>query len=271
LSIPPGKIMQPSISPDDRKMLFTRASSGTADIFTYDFATKEVRQVTTDPDYDESGIWSPDSREVFHQGGRNGLQVTLLATADNSKPEQIITRGASDSTGGFGHDGKSVFVARGVERNFGLVRLSSPEHTIPLTSASFEAHPNLSPDGRWLAFATDKSGRDEVVLASYQDDGTTAKVGEQRMPVSSDGGREPHWRKDGREIVYTGTDGTLRVVSITPAGATLAIGQPVRLPIAPNDLAGAGSSWSANSTHTLLVVVEQPRATRQTFRVLLGK
>jgi dipeptidyl aminopeptidase/acylaminoacyl peptidase len=72
LPIAPGKIVQPGMSPDDRKLLFTRAAGGTADIWAYDFASKTVQQVTTDPDYDEAGQWSPDSSQILYQGRREG-------------------------------------------------------------------------------------------------------------------------------------------------------------------------------------------------------
>jgi len=271
LPIPAGKLVQPRISPDDRQLLFTRASNGTADIFDYDFATKEVRPLTTDPDYDENGVWSPDSRDVFYQGNRGGDQVTLIQALDNSKPEQVITHGADKDTGTYGRDGRSVIISRGT-RDLALIRLSDPSTEIQLTpDPGLELEPALSPDGRWLAFVSDRSGHSEVVLASFQDDGTTVRLGSERVPVSSGGGVDPHWRKDGKEIIYAGADAQLRAVSVTITGNAVSIGRPTALPIIPMNVGGSGSNWTANSTHTLFVIVEAPLASHQTFRVMLGK
>jgi dipeptidyl aminopeptidase/acylaminoacyl peptidase len=96
LPLQPGKLVQPQWSPDDRKLLFTRAAGGTADVWIYDFEAKEERQLTTDPDYDEAGAWSPDSRDVFYQGRRNGAIATLVTPIDRSRPEQVVTRSNAD-------------------------------------------------------------------------------------------------------------------------------------------------------------------------------
>jgi len=271
LPIPPGKIVQPRISPDDRLLLFTRASNGAADIFIYDFASKEVRPLTTDPDYDENGVWSPDSRDVFYQARRDRTQATVIKAIDNSRPEQIITHGDDKDVGTYGRDARSVIITRGT-RDLALIRVADPSKEIQLTSdPGLALQPALSPDGRWLAFVSDRSGRSEVVLASFQDDGTNVHVGNERVPVSTGGGTDPHWRKDGKEIIYAGSDNQLRAASVTVSGSAILVGRPTVLTIAPADVGGSGSGWAANSTHTLFVIVGAPYAAHQTFRVLFGK
>jgi hypothetical protein len=90
------------------------------------------------------------------------------------------------------------------------------------------------------------------VLAEFQDDGTKVTLGEQRLPVSSGaGGVDPHWRKDGKEIVYTAPSGQLMSVSVDLAGKSVTLGRPTPLPINPADLGGSGDNWAVNSTHTL--------------------
>jgi hypothetical protein len=90
------------------------------------------------------------------------------------------------------------------------------------------------------------------VLASYHDDGTTATLGNQRVPVSTGGGVDAHWRKDRKEIIYTAPDASRQAVSITVVGDSVAVGRPTPLPISPADIGGSGSNWAANSMHTLL-------------------
>ena len=83
------------------------------------------------------------------------------------------------------------------------------EPTVALASPFFEQDPTFSPDGRWLAYASDESGRDEVYVRSYP--GTEGK-----WQVSVAGGSEPRWSPDGRELLYTSEDLSLMAVDVTP-------------------------------------------------------
>jgi len=125
-----------------------------------------------------------------------------------------------------------------------------------------------SPDGRWLAFVNDHTGRWEVVLAQLIDDGTRVRLNPQRLAISANGGIDPHWRADGREIIYLAPDRTLMSVSVTVTGNTVSIGKPVRLFRVPVDAGGWGASWTSNADHSKFVVVDAPNGTAQTFRVL---
>lgn len=268
LPIAPGKTIQPGFSSDDRKLLFTRASGGTADLWTYDFASKAVQQLTTDPDYDEAGSWSPDSSLVLHQGRRDGDFAMLLASVNGAAP-QVVSRGRDLGAGSFARDGKAILVPRSVEQDIAMIRLADLKTVIPLTKdPGIEQQPEQSPDGHWLAFTSTQSGHSEVVLTEFQDDGTKVTIGEQRLPVSSGGGgADPHWRKDGKEILYTSPSGQLMSVSVTIAGKSATLGRPTPLPITSTDSGG----WGTNSTHTTFVVVEASRAVHQTFRVITGR
>jgi hypothetical protein len=110
-----------------------------------------------------------------------------------------------------------------------------------------------------------------VVLTESAYSGSDASLGERRLPVSSGGGVDPHWRKDGKEMNYCAPDGTLMAVSVYSSGTVVKLGKPSPLPIRIVDSAGASNSnWTADSTHTTFVIFEAPMAQRQTFEVLLG-
>jgi hypothetical protein len=94
-------------------------------------------------------------------------------------------------------------------------------------------------------------------------------LGDQRLPVSTPGGSEPEWRRDGQEIVYLGLDRFLTAVPVTRAGGALTLGKPSRLFRLPID-AGGTSTWSRTSDHAKFVIVEAPNADGQTFRVMTG-
>ena len=125
-----------------------------------------------------------------------------------------------------------------------------------------------SPDGQWLAFVTDRTGRMEVVLSRFVEEGGRLRLNTQRVPVTSAGGIDPRWRADGREILYVGLDRTLTAVSVSMQGQTVSLGKAVPLFRLPADAGGSGANWGANADHSKFVVVDTPQRTTETFRVL---
>ncbi|HEX7778485.1 MAG TPA: protein kinase, partial [Vicinamibacterales bacterium] len=85
LPIASGKLVQPRLSPDDKKLVFTRVVSGMADLWLHDIASGATTQVTTDPEYDENATWSPDSRMVAYQGNVDYQTAAMLAPVDGSQ------------------------------------------------------------------------------------------------------------------------------------------------------------------------------------------
>jgi Tol biopolymer transport system component len=272
LPIPSGKIMQPRISPDGRRLAFTRALGGTADLWVHEFASGTTTQVTTDPDYDENSTWSPDSRQLMHQGRLNGESAIMITTLDGSRPPVLIGGVRELVVGRFMPDGRTLLMwreRRGGGHDLGLLAVDHPETFTVITSdPGLGMQAVLSPDGRWMAFVTDRSGRSEVVLGRAMGEGQKLRVSEQRLSVSSAGGTDPEWRRDGREIVYLGPDATLMAVSVITTGGEVALGKPSPLFKVPADAGGFGSSWAPAADHSKFVVVEAPQAAKQRFRLL---
>jgi eukaryotic-like serine/threonine-protein kinase len=195
----------------------------------------------------------------------------LLAPVDRSRSPRVF---ATERFGGGGEwlpRRRAMVISRGVERGWDLsvVSLDGPAALYDLTTEpGFEGQPTPSPDGRWLAYATDRTGRWEVVLGRLTDEGGRVRLQEQRLPVSSGGGTDPHWRADEREILYLAPDRTIMSVSLSIDGEAVATGKPVPLFRIPADAGGWGSNWTATADHSRFVVVEAPNGTAQTFRVL---
>ena len=91
-----------------------------------------------------------------------------------------------------------------------------------LTSTALKGGPRLSPDGRWLAYQTDESGTRQIVVQPFP------AVNEGKWQVSTNGGIEARWRRDGRELFYLGLDGAIMAVEVTP-GPTFDAGPPKAL------------------------------------------
>ena len=270
LPIARGKVMQPRLSPDGKKLAFTRAAKGTADVLVLDLAAGVTTQVTTDPGYDENPQWSPDSRSLAYEGALGERLGLLMATVDASRPPRLLLSSPSVQ-GAFLTNRPAVIVSRGSEGsdNLEIASLDRADAPQPLTSEpGYEGQPAASPDSRWLAFVTDRTGRMEVVLTRLLEEGGRTRLSEQRLPLSPAGGIDPHWRSDGREILYLGLDRRIMAVSVSFAGDGVSIGKPIPLFRLPADAGGWGSNWTASGDHTRFVVIDQPHGANQTFRVL---
>jgi hypothetical protein len=121
----------------------------------------------------------------------------------------------------------------------------------------------LSPDGRWLAYVSDESGRNEVFVRSFPDL-------ERKWQVSIEGGASPHWRKDGRELVFVsqiGTDRWMSSASIAATAAGVSIGEPQRLFRVPSDVVGI----SCSADHARFLALVQPAAAVEPpLRMVIG-
>ena len=113
-----------------------------------------------------------------------------------------------------------------------------------------------------------RTGLPEIILTKILDTPEGPRLNDQRLPVSSAGGVDPRWRRDGREILYLAPDGTIMAVAVTIAGSAVTLGKPTPLFQVPADAGGWGSSWVPAADHSKFVVVEAPHATSQRFRVL---
>ena len=116
-----------------------------------------------------------------------------------------------------------------------LLRPGVPEEAPAplLSSPASETDPKISPDGRWLAYASNESGRQEIYVVSLPD-------GKTRYQVTTDGGRHPIWTRGGQELFYLTTSNSVAAVPVSP-GETLSFGSPVTLFPQPRPNWGTGT------------------------------
>jgi len=267
LNVAPGWLYYPRLSPDDRRLAYTRATRGTADIWLHDLETGTNMPLTTDPGYDEQAIWSPDGRKVAHEAAGG---VIAVQTLDGSAPVVPVSSDALadiDSWSGTTLLGSRERGQTG--RDLAYLDLAKPGEMRSLTNEpGNEDGSALSPDGRWLAFSHEPAGRPEVVVAPLRRDGDGLSLGRPWVPVSSDGGESPRWRRDGRELMFISPDGLLQVVSVTPNADSVRIGPPTTLFKLTSSSAGADTGWTPSADFDWVIVVDDPGAARQTLQML---
>ncbi|MEZ5317171.1 MAG: protein kinase [Vicinamibacterales bacterium] len=230
LAVEPQAFTRASVSPDGTRVALAVASPENRDIWVFDTARGTLMRLTVDPATDTAPVWAPDNRRVAFRSERAGGGI-FIAPADGSGPVERLT--SSDGPGrpaqtpyAFTPDGRQLVFAElrsYTDQGLGVVTLDDPPVAATLLDGPFaEARPALSPDGRWLAYQSDESGRFEIYLRPYP------SVEQQRIQVSRQGGSSARWSRDGRELFYF--DGTSMVsVPIAPLGDDPGLGSPVVL------------------------------------------
>ncbi len=225
-------IANPEISPDGRRVALNRIIGGNNDIWVLETARGVLSRLTYDSGLDHSPLWSPDGiRLVFFatRAGVRGLYEKLASGA--GKEEPLYTISAPFLPTDWSRDGRFI-LCRELKPKTGydlwVLPVSVPvgdRKPFPFANSVYqEREGKFSPDGQWVAYQSDESGRFEVYVQAFPGPGA-------KSLVSTEGGAQPRWRADGRELFYVGLDGKLMAVPITRAegGERLEAGTPVAL------------------------------------------
>jgi Tol biopolymer transport system component len=174
-------------------------------------------------------LWTPDGQRIVFSGSTNGVQNLYWMRADGSdRAERLTTSDFNQLAASWSADGRDlIFVEERRETRDDIYALSMADRTTRpvLQNPSGETHPTMSPDGRWLAYVSDDSGRPEVFVTAY---GGPAG----RVQISVAGGSNPRWTKDGRALVFSAPvrDGIRTIMSATiTTTPVFAAGVPRRL------------------------------------------
>ncbi len=231
----PDLYENPRFAPDGRRMsLDLSPARGARDVWVVDPARGSRTRVTSEPASDFGAIWTPDGRDLIYMSERPLFELYRRA-ADGSRAAEQLLGGRHDRIlGSISADGRlAAFVMSATSGELWTVSLQgAPVERRYLANGFYLAHPALSPDGRWMAYDSDESGRVETYLQSFPDP-TLA-----RRQVSSGGGAQPVWTRGGRELVFLRGDS---VFTATVDPATGSVGAPTFL------FAGAyesGATWA---------------------------
>jgi serine/threonine-protein kinase len=218
-----------SVSPDGTRIALAVASPENRDIWVYEIARKALMRLTVDPAADTAPIWSPDSRRIAFRSDRDGGGIFVQA-ADGADTAMRVTRSVGPARPAhtpysFTPDGQTVVFAElrsYSDQGIGVAAIGgSGVPTMVLDGPFAESRPALAPNGRWLAYQSDESGRYEIYVRPYPD------VMASRVQVSTTGGSSARWSADGRELLYF--DGTSIVAAPVRSYEPVTFGRPVAL------------------------------------------
>lgn len=191
----------PRISPDGRTLLLNQTGIPDCNLWTYDLNRGTLSKLTFKGDH-HSPAWNPSGKRIISALAVEGLPRDISEKDfDPEAPEKsIVTMQQDLNRPVWSPDGKYLVFDR-LSGNQGtdiyiddLTKGGKPQ---PLLATPFnEAYATFSPDGHWLAYVSDESGKDEVYIRSFPEPGT-------RIQISTEGGTGPLWSRDGKELFYS--------------------------------------------------------------------
>jgi hypothetical protein len=219
----------PSMSPDGRKVAFHHAVNGNTDVWLLDLSRGIISRFTSNPWAESNPQWSPDGNRMLFESGGKGPGDLHSKTLDGSGTEEIVFENSQEKwPTDWSLDGSFVlYNERGLKTKHDIWGLRIDKDRKPFSvvqTDSDEEYAKFSPDGRWISYDSDESGRFEVYVQPFRRGGA-------KVRVSNNGGAQVRWRRDGKELFYIALDGWLTAVPLrfVSNGQDLEIGTPVRL------------------------------------------
>ena len=211
----------PAISPDGRSVAVQRTINGNTDIWLFDAGRPSLRRLTFDPSVDTSPLWSPDGTKIVFRSSRSGSSALFQKPASGVGQEELLPVEFRDGVPtGWSADGQFLLY-QNVNADTGwdvwTLRMDGDHKSIPVLHANFdELGAQFSPDGHWIAYQSNESGRFEIYLQSFPDP-------TQKLQVTTMGGTQPVWQGDGRELFFLSLKGMLMAVPIQVNNTTNAV------------------------------------------------
>ena len=223
IALPPRAYAEPRLSPDGRRLALSIWEQG-RDVWVYDLERGSFTRITSGPTAEFMPLWSRDGRRLVYSSEHPVFELYWKPADGTGTEEALLTSSFDKYPASFTPDGRTlVYSEAGMQSasDILMLPLEGQRKPVPVVNTRFEEMaPQLSSDGRWLAYQSDQSGRFEVYVQSFPGPG-------ERHQVSTDGGTEPLWSRDGRELFYRQGDRVL-TVPVRP-GAAFQAGRPVVL------------------------------------------
>ena len=165
---------------------------------------------TSNPANENGVIWSPDDQRIIfgRAGAKSGRDLILKASTNVGAEEVLLADGAENSPASWSLDGQFVLfgtIGRETGQDLWVLPLAGDRKPRPFAaSEAGEAGGRFSPDGRWVAYRSQETGQAEIFIAPFPGPG-------KKIRVSGEGGANPKWRRDGRELFYLSADGIMAV------------------------------------------------------------
>lgn len=203
ISRDPMPFINPRLSPDGSRIAVIIDSDEGADLWVFSLARGTMSRLTHDESREASPVWSHDGSFIVYSSNRVD-DLFRVSTYGSYSIEQLTSSSKYQFAYSLTPDNRQVLFSEGPSNTSKLgdimsVSIGSEERPIQILASEFsEYQPAISPDGKWLAYTSDRSGTPEIYVRPYPN------LSDEDIQVSIDGGTAPHWARDGSAIIYQG-------------------------------------------------------------------
>lgn len=263
-----GLFTRPVFSPDQTRVVGERREENGGDIWMLDVTRGTSSRFTFDPGVDVYPAFSPDGAQVAFASNRGGVHGLYAKPSSGVGAEQLLLKvpGVNDvAAASWSPDGRLLlYTTQTGDRSWDTwaLPLTGDRKPYPILDQKYaEMRPRLSPDGHWMLYTSDETGRFEVYVQTFPPSGG-------KWQVSVNGATVGHWRADGKEIVFEGLDRKVMAVDVK-LGTTFEAGIPHTLFEVPGAIAG-GRLAMTNDGQRFLIPLPSKSDERATLRVVLN-
>ena len=213
------------LSPDGQRAALTinDARTGSGDLWIQDLARDTRTRFVSGPTDDSAPVWSPDGRRLaYFSCCEDDSTLHIKDSGDTGKGQLPVKDQRFIPPNDWSQDGRFIIYEKDLGQELWVLPLSGDGKPYAfIQTQSSDPRARFSPDGQWVAFVSEETGRREVYVTRFD------KPGE-KWRISTDGGNAPRWRRDGRELFYLTADGKVMTVQIKP-GTEFNAGTPTQL------------------------------------------
>jgi eukaryotic-like serine/threonine-protein kinase len=250
-----GNFQQPRLSPDQSRVVVTHGD--THDIWLIDLLRGTSSRFTFDPGDDQYPIFSADGKQIAFVSNRGGAWGLYTKSADGGGAEELIHKveGSPAYLNSWSFDGKILLyetVLPATGRDTWALSMTGERKSYPVVNDKFtQQGSRLSPDGRWILYSSDESGRVEIYVQAFPPSG-----GKWQVSVDGVSAAVGNWRGDGKEIVFQALDGKMMAVDVK-LDASFEAGIPRPLFQVPGPIIGNRFAMSSDAQRFLFPLAPQ--------------
>ena len=248
------RVETPRFSPDNQQLAVAVRTPTNTDVWIYELERGTWTRFTFDGEEDETPVWTPDGQRLTFASIRSGVRTLFWRPANGSAPEEVLREWPTHAhVSSWSPDGE-ILALEGLDSeskwDIWLVPIEAKDNPVRFLGTTFnENWPQFSPDGHWVAYVSDETGRSEVYVQPYPGPGGKQKI-------STEGGIEPVWSPKGNELFYRSGD-RIMVVSIKAGSTRLTPGPPQVLFETRNESISVRSNFDVTADGQRFVMIKK--------------